>query len=52
MENEVHPVGMDILPIIAIMDARTAAAGRLRGARTDDPQERGGRRRTVRPSRR
>ena len=47
-----HPVAMDILPIIAIMDARAAAAGRLRGARTDDPQERGGRRRTVRPSRR
>ncbi len=52
MAVEVHPVVMDILPIIAIMDARTAAAGHLRGARTDDPQERGGRRRTVRPSRR
>ena len=52
MADEVHPVGMDILPIIAIMDARAAAAGHLRGARTDDPQERGGRRRTVRPTRR
>ena len=51
MPEQLHPVLMDILPIIAVMDARTAAAGHLRGARTDDPQDRGGRRRTVRPSR-
>ena len=44
-------MGMDTLSLIAIMDARTAAAGHLRGARTDDPQERPTRRRTTRPSR-
>jgi hypothetical protein len=43
---------MDILPIIALLDARAATAGHVRGARTDDPHERGGRRRTARPSRR
>ena len=47
-----HPVGMDILPIIALMDARTAAAGRL--ARRAHRRPAGARRprRTVRPSRR
>ena len=43
---------MNTLPIIALMDAGTVTASRLRGARTDDPQEPAGRRRTTRPSRR
>jgi hypothetical protein len=42
---------MQTFPIIALIDARAATAGRLRGARTDDPQERPVRRRTTRPSR-
>jgi hypothetical protein len=42
---------MQTLPIIAFIDARAATAGRLRGARTVDPQERPARRRTTRPSR-
>jgi hypothetical protein len=42
---------MNTLPIIALIDARAAAADRLRGARVDDPQDRPVRRRTTRPSR-
>jgi hypothetical protein len=38
---------MNALPIIALIDARTAAADGLRGARVDDPQERPVRRRTT-----
>ncbi|HYI20758.1 MAG TPA: hypothetical protein VD836_18720 [Solirubrobacteraceae bacterium] len=43
---------MQTFPIIAAIHARDATADRLRGARTDDPQERPTRRRTARPSRR
>jgi hypothetical protein len=42
---------MDTLSFIAFMDARTAAAGRIASARTDDPDQRASRRRTTRPSR-
>ena len=42
---------MNSFPIIAAIDARAATTGRLQGARTDDPQQRPTRRRTVRPSR-
>ena len=31
---------MNSFPIIAVIDARAATAGRLQGARTDDPQQR------------
>jgi hypothetical protein len=31
-----HSGAMDILPVIALMDARTATDRRLRGARRDD----------------
>ena len=44
-------MAMQTFPIIAIIDARAAAAGGLRGARIDDPQDRPTRRRTTRPSR-
>jgi len=44
-------VVMQTFPIIAFIDARTAAAHRLRGARLDDPQDRPTRPRTARPSR-
>ena len=40
MPDPSHPVGMDILPVIALMDARTATDRRLRGARRDDPRNR------------
>jgi hypothetical protein len=46
-----HAGGMNTLPIIAFIDARAATTGRLRGARTDDAQERPTRRRTTRPPR-
>ncbi len=42
---------MQTLPIIAFIDARAATAGRIHGARTDDPQLRPTRRRTTRPPR-
>ena len=44
-------MAMQTFPIIAFIDARTAAAHRLRGARLDDPQDRPTRPRTARPSR-
>jgi hypothetical protein len=31
-----HPGAMDILPVIALMDSRTATRRRLHGARRDD----------------
>jgi hypothetical protein len=51
MAAGVHAVAMQTFPIIAIIDARAAAAGGLRGARIDDPKDRPTRRRTTRPSR-
>jgi len=40
MAAAVDPVGMDILPVIALIDAQTATGRRLGGARRDDPRVR------------